>query len=339
MCDPAADGASRDIWTSSIGSVDVHYSSGVPNLMFCLLSKGGTHPRGKTTTNVPAQGMDKAVRIVYKAQVDILTSNSNMAAARTAMINAASQLGYDQATQDAVGCAWAAVGVGTAPTTCGGTNPPPPPPPPMTTPLTNGVPVTGLSGASGATPQFSIAVPAGQSSLTITTSGGTGDADMHVNFGSAASTTTYQCRPYKNGNAETCTFTPPQAGTYYIMLHGYTAYSGVTLTATYSATTGGDPVLQNGVPVTSISGASGSNKYWRINKPAGSGTMQVRISGGTGDADLYTRVGSRPTTSTYACRPYLNGNNETCTHTAAGEYYVMLRGYTAYSGVTLVASY
>ena len=76
MCDPAADGASRDVWSSSLGNVDVHYSSGPANLMFCLLSKGGTHPRGKTTTNVPAIGMDKAIRIVYKAQVDYLTSTS-----------------------------------------------------------------------------------------------------------------------------------------------------------------------------------------------------------------------------------------------------------------------
>ena len=28
------------------------------------------------------------------------------------------------------------------------------------------------------------------------------------------------------------------------------------------------------------------------------------MSGGTGDADLYVRAGSKPTTSTYDCRPY-----------------------------------
>jgi hypothetical protein len=43
---------------------------------------------------------------------------------------------------------------------------------------------------------------------------------------------------------------------------------------------------------------------------------------------------------TYACRPYLWGNNETCTHsnTQAG-YYVMIRGYSTYSGVTLSGTY
>jgi vibriolysin len=340
MCDPAQDGASADVWSSSVGNLDVHYSSGVPNLAFCLLSKGGTHPRGKTTVNVPGIGMDKAIRIAYEAQVNIMTSNTNMAGMRTAMEQAATNLGYDQATKDAVGCAWAAVKVGTAPTTCGGSPPPPPPPPPGGGVLTNNTPVSNLSGATGSDSAWTIVVPSGQTNLTVTITGGTGDADMYVKFGSAPTSTVYDCRPYLNGNAETCTFSPPSAGTYYINLHGYAAYSGVTLKASYSATTGGDPYLTNGVGVTGISGATSSAKYWRIAAPAGK-TLTVKISGGSGDADLYTRFGSRPTTTTYSCRPYLTGNTETCTTTGtqAGDYYIMLRGYAAYSGVTLIGSY
>jgi hypothetical protein len=80
-----------------------------------------------------------------------------------------------------------------------------------------------------------------------------------------------------------------------------------------------------------------------VNVPAGH-TLTVSISGSSSasnDADLYTRVGSRPTTSTYACRPYLTGSNETCTSTVTttGDTYVMLRGYTAFSGVSLIATY
>ena len=51
--------------------------------------------------------------------------------------------------------------------------------------------------------------------------------------GSMVTTSTYDCRPYKTGNNEVCTFTPPSAGTYHIMLHGYAAYSGVLLEASY----------------------------------------------------------------------------------------------------------
>jgi hypothetical protein len=281
--------------------------------------------------------MDKAIRIVYKAQTDILTSTANYAALRTAMEQAATQLGYDQATKDAVGCAWAAVAVGTAPASCGGT---PPPPPPTDGVLTNGTPVTGISDVLNGQKYFSLSVPTGQTSLTFTITGGTGDADLYVQAGTKPTLTSYACRPYKTGNSETCTFTPPAAGTYYVMLHAYAAYSGVTLTGTYSATTSGDPYLTNGVAKTNLSGATGSAAYFRVATPAGK-TLSVKISGGTGDADLYTRFGSRPTTTTYLCRPYLNGNSETCTtsNTTAGDYYVMVRGYAAYSGLSLIASY
>jgi vibriolysin len=338
MCDPASDGASKDFWTSSVGSVDVHYSSGVGNLNFCLLTRGGTHPRGKSNINVPAIGMDKAIRIYYKAATDILTSNSKYANLRTAMEQATTSLGYDQATKDAVSCSWAAVGVGSAPSTCGGTTPPPPPTDGV---LSNGVPVSGISDAKDGQKFWSLVVPSGQTTLTFTITGGSGDADLYVQSGTKPTLTSYQCRPYKNGNVETCTFSPPTAGTYYVMLHAYAAYSGVTLTGTYSASGGGgDPYLTNGVAVGNLSGASGSAAYWRVATPAGK-TLTIKISGGSGDADLYTRFGSRPTTSTYSCRPYLNGNTETCTttNTSAGDYYVMLRGYTAYSGVSLIASY
>ena len=339
MNDPAADGASADAWYSGVGNLDVHYSSGVGNLALYLLSQGGTHPRGKTNVQVPGIGFDKAIRILYKAQIDILTSNSQYANVRTAMEQAASQLGYDQATQDAVGCAWAAVAVGTAPANCGG---PPPPPPPGDGVLQNGVPVTGIGDTTVGNMKFwKLDVPSGQTTLTFQISGGSGDADMYVNFGTKPTTTSYQCRPYINGNNETCTFSPPQAGTYWVGLRAYTTYSGVTLKGTYSTGGGGgDPYLTNGVPVTGISGATSSNKYWRVTVPSGR-TVTIRISGGTGDADLYTRFGSRPTLTTYACRPYLNGNNETCTHTttSAGDWYVRLRGYTSYSGVSLVASF
>jgi len=342
MCDPAADGVSRDVWSSSLGNVDVHYSSGPANLMFCLLSKGGSHPRGKTTNNVPGIGMAKAIRIIYKAQTDILTSTSKYSNFRTAMEQAATSLGYDQATRDAVSCAFAAIGVGTAPSTCGGGSPnDPPPPPPGDGVLSNGVPVTGVADAQDGQRFWSIAVPAGQTSLTITIEGGSGDADLYVKSGSKPTLQSYECRPYKNGNSETCTFSPPAQGTYYVMLHAYATYSGLTLTATYNANAAsGDPYLTNGAAQTGIGGSTNSAQYWRLATPAGK-TVTVQISGGSGDADLYTKFGARPTTSSYACRPYLNGNTETCTGTTttAGDYYVMVRAYKTFSGVSLIASY
>nr|WP_272952454.1 pre-peptidase C-terminal domain-containing protein [Luteimonas marina] len=99
--------------------------------------------------------------------------------------------------------------------------------------------MTGISGASGSTQSWTINVPAGASNLVIATSGGSGDADLYVRFGSAPTTSAYDCRPYRSGNAESCSFASPQAGTYHVMLRGYSAFSGVTLTGSYSAGGGG----------------------------------------------------------------------------------------------------
>jgi vibriolysin len=337
LCDPAADGASRDVWSSTLGSVDVHYSSGPNNLAFCLLAKGGQHPRGKTTNNVPAIGMDKAIRILYRAQNTLLTSSSNYATMRTAAILAAQQLGYDQATQDAVACAYAAISVGTAPAICPGAAAP--------AVLQSGVPVTGLSnGVVGTMRYWSLAIPTAAASLAFTVGGGTGDVDLYVSFGTLPTETSYLCRPRLAGNSETCTFTPTSVGTYYVGLRTYAAYSGVTLTGAYSVpggSCGADPSLSNGVPVSGLSGAATSAAYWCLPSVPSGRTLTIKISGGTGDADLYTQLGARPTTSAYACRPYLSGNAETCTHTttSTGSWYVMLRGFAAYSGVQLVGSY
>jgi len=103
--------------------------------------------------------------------------------------------------------------------------------------LQNGVPVTGLSGAKGAQLKYTVNIPAGASNLVIATSGGTGDEDLYVKFGSAPTTSSYDCRPYVSGNAEICTFASPQVGTYYVMLNGYAAFSGVTLKATWTVST------------------------------------------------------------------------------------------------------
>ena len=65
--------------------------------------------------------------------------------------------------------------------------------------------------------------------------------------------------------------------------------------------------------------------------------VMVKIYGGTGDADLYVKKGSAPTTSSYDCRPYTSGNTETCDMSSlgAGTYYIMVYGYRAVTGLTL----
>jgi vibriolysin len=99
--------------------------------------------------------------------------------------------------------------------------------------------------------------------------------------------------------------------------------------------------LTNGVAVTSISASTGSWKHYKISVPTGQSSLVIAMSGGTGDADMYVKRGSQPTSSVYDYRPYLNGNAETVTVTnpVAGDWYISLYAYSSYSGVTLKATY
>ncbi len=208
------------------------------------------------------------------------------------------------------------------------------------TPLTNGVPVTEISGTAGSEKFYRIDVPAGQDELEIVTTGGTGDADLYVRLGALPTTSSYDYRPYQVGNEETVTVPTPAAGTWYIMLRGYSTYAGVTLRATYTAAVTVTP-LTNGVPVPSLAGAASSERFFSIVVPAGQTKLDIAMSGGTGDADLYVKRGAMPTTSSYDYRPFLFGNDESVTVNSptADIWYIMIRGYDAYSGVTLLASY
>src|SRR5690606_32325986 len=105
--------------------------------------------------------------------------------------------------------------------------------------LDKGVPATGLGASTGNDVVYTMLVPGGASDLVFTASGGTGDADMYVKFGSAPTDSSYDCRPYKSGNAESCTYASPAAGTSYVRLKAYSTFSGVSLVGDYSTGGGG----------------------------------------------------------------------------------------------------
>ncbi|AEY91794.1 MULTISPECIES: M4 family metallopeptidase [Streptomyces] len=121
MDKPSKDGASADYWSSSVGSKDVHYSSGVANHFFYLLSEGsGSKTINGVAYNSPTYngaavtgiGRAKALQIWYKALTTYMTSTTNYKAARTATLNAASALyGSGSAEYNAVAAAWTAVNV------------------------------------------------------------------------------------------------------------------------------------------------------------------------------------------------------------------------------------
>jgi len=199
--------------------------------------------------------------------------------------------------------------------------------------LTKGQAETGIAGSQGSDTNFYLDVPAGSSDLSFVLSGGSGDADMYVKFGSQPTSSSYDCRPYKNGNNESCPISNIQSGRYYVMLKGYSSYSGVSLKGDYALSV--DPVEY--LSESNLSGAKSSWKHYEVTIPSGMSTFAINMSGGSGDADLYVRRSSKSTTSSYQCRPYKSGNSETCTvdNPQAGTWFVSVRAYAAYSGVDL----
>jgi len=221
-------------------------------------------------------------------------------------------------------------------------NPPPPPPPPPPAggnELSNGVAVTGLSGSTGNEQFFTLEVPAGATDLNFAMSGGSGDADLYVRFGSQPTTTTYDCRPFRNGNAESCPITNVQAGTYHVMVRAYANYSGVSVTGSYqNAAPPPPPPPPAAGGSASVDNVSAARRQWArytVNVPEGMSTLTVNMSGGTGDADLYVRFGAQASTRNYDCRPFRNGNTETCNfnNPQAGTWHIDVRAYAAFSGV------
>ncbi|MBA6383266.1 S8 family serine peptidase [Colwellia sp. BRX10-6] len=101
-----------------------------------------------------------------------------------------------------------------------------------------------------------------------------------------------------------------------------------------------DTVLENGQVKTELTAATGNDLVFTMEVPAGATDINFAMTGGSGDADLYVKFGAEPTDSVYDCRPYKSGNVESCASTqAGGTYYVRLKAYSDFAGVSLTGSY
>jgi Zn-dependent metalloprotease len=127
----------------------VHTNSSISNHAYYLIANGGTNRVSGIAS--PGIGTSAAERIFYRALVTYMTASTNFAGARTATLNAATDLFGTGSTQyNGVAQGWCAVGVGTCPsgtptptptptaTPTGTPTPTPTPPPTGSELLTNG---------------------------------------------------------------------------------------------------------------------------------------------------------------------------------------------------------
>jgi len=207
------------------------------------------------------------------------------------------------------------------------------------TSLSDGSPVT-ISGGERTAGYATIVVPAGAAYLQITLRGGTGDADLFLAQPNGA----FVGVSARNGNSETLTIPAPAPGIWGIEVDAYRLYDGLTLLAALPA----PPTLDfPDFTLTDLSGDATSETIYKVTVPAGQTVLRVTTSGGTGDVDLYVRKGTVGCSTSALLTPCrfdsssaLTGSAESVTinNPAAADYFIDVRGFSAYSGVTLHVS-
>ncbi|AQS36771.1 vibriolysin [Shewanella psychrophila] len=210
MADPTQDGNSIGNAADYYDGIDVHHSSGVFNKAFYTLA------------NTTGWDTRKAFDVMVRANQVYWTANSKFWDGACGVKSAAVDLGYSESD---VLAAFTAVGV----EACVEPDPEPEPTPEI---LINGTGVQ-VSGNTGNKAYYTLEVGAQPTDLSFAITGGTGDADLYVKFGEVPSSDNYDCRPYESGNEETCSIDSAQEGTYWVMLHAWEAFDGVSLTGSY----------------------------------------------------------------------------------------------------------
>ena len=153
---PSKDGRSIDHASQYYDGLNVHYSSGVYNRAFYLLA------------NKAGWDVRKGFEIFTLANQLYWTANSTFDAGACGVAKAAADMGYNVSD---VEDAFTTVGVNAS---CGTT------PPPTGDVLVKGTPVTDLAGARSSETFYTFTVDSA-SSVVVSISGGTGDADLYVN--------------------------------------------------------------------------------------------------------------------------------------------------------------
>ncbi|HLE97915.1 MAG TPA: S8 family serine peptidase [Candidatus Thermoplasmatota archaeon] len=217
--------------------------------------------------------------------------------------------------------------------TAGGTPPPPPPPPPTNTPPT----------ASFTHTESGLA--------TNVNGGGSSDSDGTV---VAWSWSWGDGTPA--GSGTTTSHAYAAAGTYTVTLT-VTDDDGATASTSQSVSVSAPsdpdpsvPTLANGVARSDTSGASGTEKLYKVQVPAGRPSLTVVLDGPacggllgcTPDLDLYVKRGAKPTDTSYDCRPYEGDSDETCTLSgpAADWWYIRVKVYAGSNAAyTIRATY
>ena len=148
-------------------------------------------------------------------------------------------------------------------------------------------------------------------------------------------------------NAGACGAEKSAADLGYTVASVTAAFDAVGVSCTGSSTTTPPPppttttVLTKGVPVNGITLIKGAARMFSLSVPFGKTNLSIKLSGGTGNGDLYVRAGSKPTTTSYTYRAIGLTNTETITVAKpnGATWYFMVYGAAAVSNASFVVTY
>ncbi|OJH42768.1 PPC domain-containing protein [Cystobacter ferrugineus] len=208
--------------------------------------------------------------------------------------------------------------------------------------LEDGAPAAFTSGSGRELRYWRIDVPEGQAQLRVDLAfQRSTQVQLYVRRGDVPATFQSDCQgaawAYNfDPPGRTCIINQPQAGPWYVL-----AYSDAELDAVLRATTSsGVPTLTPGFDEKPSVGSAGEEQLWKMEVPAGVSDLRVKLSGGTGNADLYMRYGERPDATLFDCASANPNNEENCelVNPRPGTWYVAVRGAAAWSGARMVAT-
>jgi serine protease len=200
--------------------------------------------------------------------------------------------------------------------------------------LTLGQTVTGLSSSAGDL-LYNVTIPAGTSSLSIRTSGGSGTVRLLVYQGASAAGSAVCSSSNSGSTSQLCAVNAPAAGTWTIRIQEYvSAFNGVTLEVNPPIST-----LSLGQTVTGLSSSVGDALY-NVTVPAGTSSLTIRTSGGSGTVRLLVYQGASAAGSA-VCSSNSGSTSQLCAVNApaAGTWTIRIQEYvSAFTGVTLTVS-
>jgi len=314
MYKPSLDGSSKDAWSSTLGNLDVHYSSGPANRMFFFLSQGAS---SSSTSNYYSSyaasgftgiGPEKAIKIWYRALTTYMTSSTNYASARTACLSAASDLyGTTGAEYAAVQNAFGAINVGSlAPTG-----------------VTVAISPTTATVAAGATYQFTASV-SGSTTTTVTWTATGGTVSTTGLFTAPTTAGTYTVKATSTADttkSASATVTVTAAGTVSITMTPTTATVATGGTQQFTASVTGS--TNTAVTYTATGGTISSTGLYTAPTTAGTYTVTAKASADTTKTATST-VTVTSTSTTYA---EVESNGTTSTANVLGSTITKVTGY------------